>query len=354
MAAGQEQLEKWDAGGADLPALHRALVRVDGFEASTLADLQPMRTKGLVHAHVRIRGAGAVLRIPRLSSYGFQPADNLSYQAACFSRAGDSGHVPRLLAEIAPAPGIPWGALVISEVAGRTPDIPLEMSAIAAALAAMHALPVPPLAERSPLLSHDNPVSATMTVIERQAEFLPGAGIDPRSQEQLDEELAWARGFSAEVAQADIPVTLAGTDTHPGNFMIREDGRAIFVDLEKTLYGAPAIDLAHASVYTSTMWDDDVGVALTEADVTAFYEDYFARIPASLAERLRPWCRPLRRLTWLRTTTWAAKWKVESRNGEAWSAARHDPAYLERVRLRVADYFDPDTIDRIRSGLVQD
>jgi hypothetical protein len=53
----------------------------------------------------------------------------------------------------------------------------------------------------------------------------------------------------------------------------------------------------------------------------------------------------------LRTTTWCAKWWVESRDGAAWSATRHDPAYTAAVRRRVADYLNPDTIDRIRTGL---
>ena len=43
--------------------------------------------------------------------------------------------------------------------------------------------------------------------------------------------------------------------------MIEAAGRAVFVDLEKALYGSPAVDLAHASIYTSTMWDPEIGRA---------------------------------------------------------------------------------------------
>jgi len=346
--------EIWDAGGADLRALHRAVRALDRFGEIGPGDLEPMRSKGLIHAHVRLRGTGAVLRIPRLSSFGYEPGANLAYQAACFRRAAESGHVPELIGTIPPQDDIPWGALVISEIAGGTPPVPDGMPAIARALAAIHALEVPTENARSPIPSHTDPVAATLDVIEAQARFLPDAGLAPAALAQISEELMRARTFAASAAGADIPVTLVGTDTHPGNFMMRPDGVAIFVDLEKMLYGAPAIDLAHATVYTSTMWDADVASALSADDVARFYSAYFDALPGNLAARIRPWCAPLRRFTWLRTTTWCAKWRVESRDGAAWSAAQHDPAYIASVRDRVADYFDPATIERIRAGFNDD
>lgn len=346
----QIDIAEWDAGGADMASLHGALTGLDGFADVRLEDLAPMRAKGLIHAHVRVSGTGAVLRIPRLSSFGYEPAANLAYQAACFRRAAASGHVPDLIGTVAPAPGIPWGALVISEIDGGTPPVPGGLPAIARALAAIHALPVPAERMRAPIPSHTDPVTATLSVIEAQAAFLDDAGIPAQSRAQIDEELESARGFAASGAGADIAVTLVGTDTHPGNFMIRPAGSAVFVDLEKMLYGAPAIDLAHATVYTSTMWDADVATALTDADVASFYAAYFDALPGELAARIRPGCAPLRRFTWLRTTTWCAKWRVESRDGAAWSAARHDPGYIASVRARVEDYFDPATIAAIRSG----
>ena len=264
----QERTEGWDTGGADPGALHRALAGHAAYAGVAPADLEPMRTKGLVHAHVRIRGTGAVLRVPRLGSFGLSPADNLAYQAECFRRAGPSGHVPDIFAVLSPDAGLPWGALVISEIAGATPALPRDLPAIARALAAIHALDVPRETLRPPLPSHGDPVAATVAVIEAQAGFLARAGLVPDALRQIGEEVAWARGLAAEAAGADHPVTLVGTDTHPGNFMVRQcDGEAIFVDMEKMLYGAPAIDLAHASVYTSTMWDADVATALSPAEV---------------------------------------------------------------------------------------
>lgn len=344
----------WDAGGADLGALARALMAQPGFADVSVSALEPMRAKGLNHAHVRIRGTGAILRIPRLSAFGFEADVNLAYQVTCFSRAAESGHVPRLIGSIAPQDGIPWGALIISEILGGTPPIPESLPGIARALAALHALPVPDAPARAPIPSHEDPVMSTLAVIETQAGFLSDAGLEPGAHAQIDEELDRARALAADISGVDMPITLVGTDTHPGNFMRRMDGTAIFVDLEKMLYGAPAIDLAHATVYTSTMWDADVATALWPDDVAGFYAAYFDAMPSGLADRIRPWCGPLRRFTWLRTTTWCAKWKVQSRNGEAWSDMQYDPAYIASVQARVADYFDPGTIERIRAGFDAD
>ena len=60
------------------------------------------------------------------------------------------------------------------------------------------------------------------------------------------------------------------------------------------------------------MWDPEIATVLDPASVEAFYARYLDRVPAPLAEALGPWLAPLRRLTWLRTTTWCAKWRIEA------------------------------------------
>jgi hypothetical protein len=303
-----------------------------------------MDVKGLAHAHVRIAGGGLVVRLPRSSYFGLAAADNIAYQAECFRRAAASGASPALFAAIPPAEGIPNGALVVEEIVGRTPRVPADMAKIAEALARLHALPLPPPAERPPLRAHDDPVAATLAVIEAQAAHLAAAGLAAAARQAIEDELAWARAFAAASRGRDHPIALVGSDTHPGNFLIDGGGRAVFVDVERMVYGSPAIDLAHASVYTSTMWDADVATSLARRDIEAFYRAYLARAPRALARRLAPWLAPLRRLTWLRTTTWCAKWRVETAGDTS-----RDPDYLAMVRARIADYFDPATIARIRA-----
>lgn len=345
----------------DIALLCAALNRVPEFGGVKADDLEPMRVKGLVHEHIRIRGRGVVVRVPHWSQFGFAPLDNLAYQTACFERAGPSGATPRLRAVVPICEGLPYGALVVDDIVGRMPRLPDDLPAMAECLSAIHSLPVPDMDARAPLYVHSDPVAGTLGFIRTQAAFLSEVGLRTEAMHQIQDEIAWAEKFAQRVAGEAQPITLVATDTHPANFLVEEGptARAVFVDLEKALYGSPAIDLAHSSVYTSTMWDKDIAVALDKDQVAMFYRHYLDRVPTELAERLGSWLSPMRRLTWLRTTTWCAKWTVESareepataQGGQAsgWAARRRDPAMIAAVRARIADYFDPETIARIRS-----
>lgn len=325
----------------DLPALLATLTRLPAFAGLTVADLEPLPLKGVAHDHVRLKGRGVVVRIPRWSQVGLGPAANLAYQAAAFARAAASGHTPELVAVLEPGPVLPMGALLVGEIVGRPPRLPADMPAIARALAALHRLPLPPSDDRPPLASPADPVAATLALVERQAAYFETADLAPAARARLAEELDAAR---RDRPDRPLPVTLVGTDVHPGNFLIDARGKAWFTDLEKAQYGHPGIDLAHASLYTSTMWDPAVAAALAPADVAAFHAAWEAAVPADLAAAVRPWLRPLRRLTWLRSLSWMARWKVE---GERLSPGM--PADLcAHLRARLDDVFRPDTIDRVR------
>jgi aminoglycoside phosphotransferase (APT) family kinase protein len=299
----------------------------------------------MAHAHYRLPGRGLVARVPRWSQVGLDPAANLAHQAAAFESAFPSRHTPRLTAAIEPADDLPMGALLVGEIAGRPPRLPDDMPAIARALAALHALPVPSAEARAPLAGPADPVAATVAVIERQAPFFTRAELAPDTADHLAAELAWARTLPPA---PDAPITLVGTDTHPGNFLIDADGKAWFIDLERAMYGLPAIDLAHASLYTSTTWDPDVAAVLDRKATAVFYDAWTAAVPPELAEGARPWFEPARRLTWLRTLSWMARWKVET--GASFGAAI-DPRVTAHVAARIADFFDPATITRVRRSL---
>ena len=357
-----EDLETLADFGADPAMFLAALRRLPGFGDVAADDLEAMPVKGLVHAHIRIIGRGLILRIPRLSHFGHDPVRSLAYQAACFERAWPSGSTPELHTVVPVQRGIPNGALVVEEIIGRPPVLPDDLPAIAESLAAIHKLPMPDNSDCAPLSLHVDPVAGTLAVIEAQAAYLPKTEFAADAIAQILDEIAWARRFAAECTESarsgrrgwhDQPITLVGTDTHPGNYLIDPAGKAVFVDLEKGLYGAPAIDLAHASVYTSTMWEPDSAAALDAHDVAAFYRHYLNCVPAELGGRIEPWFAPLRRLTWLRTTTWCAKWWVEAARpasgGSSWSANHLHRDHAAAVRARIADYYDPSTIARIRS-----
>ena len=351
--------------GTDLSALAAALSRLPDFAGTTADDLAPLNFKGLAHDHLAVAGRDVLLRVPKQSQFALAAAENLAYQAACFERVAASGHGPRLFGVIPPSPEVPMGALLVERIHGRPPRLPDDLPAFAEAMARVHALALPPPASRPPLADHRDPVGEALTEIEQQAAFLAEAGLEPAAELEIRDELAWARAFARDVAESGRPqpVTLVLTDTHPGNFLIDRRGRAIIVDLEKALYGSPGTDLAHATVYSSTTWDPDSYSELRLAEVAAFYRHYQEVLAAvggaHLAAALAPWLIPMRRLLFLRAITWCVKWSVLHRRAgleakhdaastEDWSAENSDPALIDHVAGRVADYLSPATLSRMR------
>jgi hypothetical protein len=314
-------------------------------------ELVPMREKGVAHAHFSLPRHGLVLRVPRLSQWALPPAENLAYQAACFRRAEPSRATPRLRAVLPVSANLPRGALLVEAIVGRPPRLPADMDCLATALARLHALPLPAPSDRAPLVDHfrEGPIAGTLAVIERQAPALDEAGLPVATRGALLAELAWARRFAGDAKGVDQPIALVGTDTHPGNFILRENGDAVLVDLEKMLYGSPAIDLAHCSLPTSTTWDLDVQTVLSPVETAAFYTRYLELVGAAAAARLRPWLAPCRRLTWLRTMMWCARWRVAAVRSPEWSDSLVDPTLLAHIHSRIDYFFEPRTVAAMRA-----
>jgi len=342
----------------DLDALAAAVAEMPGFRDVACADLAPMRVKGLAHDHVALRGRGVLLRVPKQSQFALSAAKNLAYQAACFDRVSASGHAPRLHGAIAPRARIPMGALLVDYIDGRAPRLPQDLTALAECMARVHALSLPQ--DRTPLADHTDPIGGAMAEIEAQALFLHDAEFSYEARAEIEAELSWARAYRDEIASAEQPVTLVLTDTHPGNFLIDNRGRAIIVDLEKALYGSPGTDLAHATIYSSTTWDTDTWADLSLREVANFYRHYLDLLGPDFAQRLRPWLVPLRRITMLRAITWCVKWQVLHRGArqeakhtavstEDWSAENTDPALIAHVAGRVAEYLSAPILRRMRA-----
>jgi len=233
--------------------------------------------------------------------------------------------------------------------------LPSDLPRSAAALAAIHTIALPAPAARPPLVDHADAVGGTLGFIERQWALCDPAWVPQETLHALAEEVAWGRAFAAASHPAQ-PQTLIATDSHPGNFLIDASGRAVFVDLEKMLYGSPAVDLAHHTLYTSTTWDVDSAAVLSAADTELFHRTYFASLLGDLAAAIRPWIQPMRRLTWIRTMTWAIKWRrltsppgTDESRTEDWSTTPLPPAYRAHVRARIADFLDPATVARVRA-----
>jgi hypothetical protein len=188
--------------------------------------------------------------------------------------------------------------------------------------------------------------------IRLQAGFIAPAKLEERARHAIEEALA---DFTAVCAGGDRPpIRLIAFDGHPGNFVVRADGRAVLVDLEKCRYSHAGLDLAHATLYTSTTWDAQAQAVLSLSEVEQAYAWWEAQVGTANAAAARPWHVPLRRAMWLWSVTWCAKWRVISGaeqaatpDGEDWSAARSDPALVAHVRGRVDHYLSAPVVARV-------
>jgi len=311
-----------------------------------------MPDTGLAHDHIRLCGTGRIVRLPKQSQMGLAPTENLAYQAACFSRASVSGHAPQLFAVLPPSDALPRGGLIVEDIVGRPARLPGDLSAIMKALAAIHALPLPDAQDRAPLLNPPDPLAGLLEEIEAQAAYLDAAAIAPETRAILERHLTDLRFLATQDSRP--PKRLISFDAHPGNFLIDTTGRAVLVDLEKARYSAPPLDLAHATLYTSTTWDVASHAILDPEETAAACHQWLDLLPPGDHAALAPWIVPLRRAMWLWSMTWCAKWRVLSGEraksepkGEDWAADNSEATLIEHVRGRVDHYLDSDTADHI-------
>lgn len=349
---------------AQIPAMAAAVSELGIVGSINPKTLLLLPTTGLAHDHLLISGTDFVLRVPRQSQLALDAQSNLRYQEACFKHTEPSCHTPRLHAVIDPQNDIPMGALVVDFITGSPINLPGELPNAAVTLAAIHGLPTPEKPHRLPLKSPADPINDTLNEVLAQSRYLHAdssiASVD--SIQQIEEEITWARSFAASAETP--PVTLISFDAHPGNFIqepvTAEPSRAVLVDLEKVRYGVPGFDLAHATLYTSTTWDIATYAVLLPEDVCRFYNAWLDAIPTELAEHARKWLLPCRRIMWLWSVTWCAKWAVESgrthlaskhsaASTEDWSADNTDRELIDHVAGRVSTYLDPSIIQHVRT-----
>ena len=317
---------------------------------------EPLPDKGLAHWHVRLPGSGLLARVPKQSQMDLPAAANLAYQAACFARAAPSGHVPRLHAVLAPSENLPRGALLVEEIMGHSARLPHDLPAVVQALAALHALPLPPEAERAPLLNPADPMAALLKEIAQQAQHLDAAQLPVASRFGIHTVWAQLKAACAQRTQP-WPKRLIAFDAHPGNFLLRADGSAVLVDWEKARYGVAALDVAHATLVTSTTWDIDSSFALSPAQVLSAYAGWQKAWGSAHAGHPHDWLLA-RSAMWLWSVTWCAKWRAtaaraarSSGDGEDWSSAHSEQRLAQHVRGRVDAYLSAASVDSVRAEL---
>ena len=324
--------------------------------------LEALKAKGLAHDHVRLVGTGWLARIPKQSQMRLNVADNLAYQQACFERASPAGHAPQCVRILAPCASLPRGALIVQEIVGRSALLPADLPLMAQSMAAMHSIVLPSPGQHVPLIHAADPLQALWDEVQSQASYLAEAHLEPTVLSQIHSELAQ---FEAICQDRRRPKRrLIAFDGHPGNFVIASiaDGRekAYLVDLEKCRYSYPSLDLAHATLYTSTTWDIDTHTVLNPQEVMDTYQAWGRYVDSALSSDALPWHIPLRRAMWLWSVTWCAKWRVASRaaaalsqDGEDWSDENLDPTLAKHVRARVDHYLSADGVGIVMAEFAQ-
>lgn len=308
---------------------------------------------GTAHGHVRLAN-GSLARIAYAHGGDPSAAARLATQAEAFRHLAPAGRTPKLHAIVKPQPGLPGGALIVDFVAGRAPRLPDDLPALADTLVRLHSLPLP--AASSLIPRQKNPFLETLEAVELNAmrfldKAVPGSG----ARAEIAEELRLMRGMALAFAQRKQPLSVALADTHPGNFIIDAAGLAWFVDLEKVHVGSPAIDLAHATLATSTLWHPDIGKLLSHDEVQSFYALYLDKVGKKRAAELQPWLLPMRRLTWLRTTLFMARWRVQTRTPRdpsdpgQWSDAGLEPRMKAHIDAAIDRCFDRDFVRAVRA-----
>lgn len=323
--------------------------------------LEALKAKGLAHDHVRIVGTGWLARIPKQSQMRLNVTDNLAYQQACFERASRAGHAPQCIRLLAPCPSLPRGALIVQEIVGRSAQLPADLPLMAQRMGAMHRAALPRADQSAPLIYAQDPLHAMRDEVQAQSLYLKPADLEPEVFRHIESQLAQ---FHALCQASQRPTRrLIAFDGHPGNFVITDAGgteKAYLVDLEKCRYSYPSLDLAHATLYTSTTWDIDTHTVLTPQEVMATYSVWGKYVDSELAHDALHWHLPLRRAMWLWSVTWCAKWRVASRaaaaqsqDGEDWSDENLDPALAAHVRERVDHYLSSAGIELVKAEFEQ-
>lgn len=167
-----------------------------------------------------------------------------------------------------------------------------------------------------------------------------GAGIDP-ARERVRAGAAFVRA---------TPKRLIAFDAHPANFLVRDNGVAVLVDLEKARYGMTSLDIANATLVTSTTWDLDNSTELSAAEVIGACQRWALALGGDAPGNGSDWVLA-RAAMWLWSVTWCAKWRAlsqqpqrRSADGEDWSGILSEQKLHRHVRGRVDDYLSPQRV----------
>ena len=253
----------------------------------------------------------------------------IEYEFSALQALLPSGRTPRPL--FCDGSSLPWGALVMEWLPGRSLRYETDLEAAAEILSDIHALPVPPdCALLSPASPARSIYGECLAMAERYLTWDRADLAAARLLETLIREIG-----RLPLEGGGGPRCMVNTELNSGNFLINEGARSYLVDWEKPLLSEAAQDLAHFLAPTTTFWKtDDI---LDQEAVGRFLRAYRRAAAGrfdtgTLTQRL-----PLfLTVTCLRGVSWCA---MALREYEEPGRALTNPDTLRKIRAYLSEDF---------------
>jgi aminoglycoside phosphotransferase (APT) family kinase protein len=321
------------------PALLDRLGLAEGWRLRFLA-------QGEYSLNYLLEGGGVhhVCRLVTASQMDMQLAEQTRYEYAALGLLAPSGVTPRPFFCDATLEELPHGLIVEQFLPGRPLDYRLDLAGAAEAVAAYHSLPV---AAHAPLF---RPQRLLEAIYAESQGFIGVFRAAPGRLAPLVPlfDAAFARALAAlpdEAAfQQGNPPVYVNYDLNPFNFVVDAPegapGRVSVIDWEKARVSAPAQDLAHFLVITTTLWKQSRAHLLSPAEEELFLSTYCRARPGVDEGLLRLQVDLMRFFIYLRALSWCAMaWVEYQRPGRA---IRNPDTFA-----KIEEYLQADVLRRV-------
>ncbi|MBC8076472.1 MAG: phosphotransferase [Chloroflexales bacterium] len=285
-----------------------------------------------------------VCRLVTASQMGMALGAQTSYEYAALGLLAPSGVTPQPFFCDAALAELPHGLIVEQYLPGRPLDYRLDIAGAAVAIAAYHNLPVAPDA---PLFRPQQLLEAIYT------ESLGFIAVFRAAPGQLAPlvplfDAAFAKALIAlpdeAVFQQGNPPVYVNYDLNPYNFVVAAPegapGRVSVIDWEKARVSAPAQDLAHFLVITTTLWKQSRAHLLSAHEEEQFLLAYCRARTVVNETLLRRQVDLMRFFIYLRALAWCAMAWVEYQ--QPGRAIRNPDTFA-----KIEEYLQEDVLRRV-------
>lgn len=325
------------------PNITLSLQKFEAFSGLKPEDLSLMKGRGLAHDHINLGDTGWLLRVPRGNQLGMGDADYLALQENIYASMAASQSTPQVMGVIEPGENLPHGALIVERIVGRDIRYESDLSAVAECLARIHRMPVPQ--DTGLIEKASAPLGSQKFLLEVVFnESFKNAALPQDTRLMLQEERASVLDSIQRLDESgDTPLSLIGGDSHLGNYLIDERGKAWLVDLEFATYDLALIDCADAILPITSKLDPHIGVIPSQSTAKSFYQMWEKVLDENFAQRVKGLIPLTEQIVFLRTLAWLSYWRAE---GKLKEDEKVSPTSRDNWDNMAAYYLDPKVLRR--------